>query len=158
MSPYASPSHGYRGTLPRRLVLETLSSLQDILFRVGDEKSEELLQDLIWYRSPSFAKDFPGQVGATWNETLTNFEYEYWGNRLWILHQLVRKPSPSNFFARWLERHATDRNTLYVAVVGLALTSLFGLLGCIVGVVQAVFSYQALQLGRLQKSTQCPGA
>lgn len=72
-----------------------------------------------------------------------NSEFEYWGNRLATLYDLVKKPPPTNAFISWFDRHTTERNALTVAIVGLFLSALFGLLGVLVGVVQVVLAWFA---------------
>ena len=65
-----------------------------------------------------------------------DFVYVYWGARLARLDDIVKNPPPKNRFVSWIERHTSERNALTVALIGLFLSALFGLLGVIVGLAQ----------------------
>ena len=69
-----------------------------------------------------------------------NFKFVYWTKRLRALQTVVDKPPPSNKIISWFERHTSERNALTVAILGLFLTALFGLLSFLVGVAQLVVS------------------
>jgi fatty acid desaturase len=59
------------------------------------------------------------------------------------LHRLVRNPKPQNRLEQWIDRHTTERNALYIALIGLFLAVLFGFLGLIVGIIQTWITYKA---------------
>ena len=65
-----------------------------------------------------------------------NFKYHYWGTRLAKLYHLTQEPPPANILTSWFERHASERNALIVAIIGLFLNAVIGLLGVVVGLVQ----------------------
>lgn len=69
-----------------------------------------------------------------------DFKLVYWSKRLKALQAVVDHPPPSNKVISWFERHTSERNALTVAILGLFLTALFGLLGFLVGVAQLVVS------------------
>lgn len=48
-------------------------------------------------------------------ETIT---FEYWGDRLSTIYDIVKDPPPTNVFMNWLERHTSERNGLTVAIIG----------------------------------------
>ena len=62
--------------------------------------------------------------------------YVYWGDRLKELGELIRKPPPTTNWMTWLEERTSERNALMIAIVGLFLSALFGLVGCIIGAAQ----------------------
>ncbi|KAK6599167.1 uncharacterized protein H4I96_08371 [Botrytis cinerea] len=65
------------GTLPPQLLLETLHSLQSILFPPADEKSSRFLENIIQDAEPNFDPDCLLYEG--YNRTVPeNFEYHYW--------------------------------------------------------------------------------
>lgn len=70
-------------------------------------------------------------------------KFDYWGNRLSILHNVVQRPPPANAMAAWFERHTSERNALTVAIFGLFLSVLFGLLSFIVGLLQLILGWVA---------------
>jgi hypothetical protein len=72
-----------------------------------------------------------------------DFQYQYWGERLLKLHEVVKNPKPKGVVKRWLQRHASERNALYVALISLVFTALLGLLSLILAVFQSWLAWQA---------------
>ncbi|KAH8807306.1 hypothetical protein F5884DRAFT_880221 [Xylogone sp. PMI_703] len=130
------------GTLPPRLLLETLHSLQFVLFPSFDEKSFNLLDKLVHDNRSGLDPDSLAYDGLI-RELPADFEYHYWGSRLVKLHNLVMNPKPKHRLGQWVQRHTSERNALYVALAGLFLSVLFGFLGVIIGIIQTWISYQA---------------
>lgn len=133
-----------RGTLPPRLLLETLLTFHDILFPVAsvrDKKSRAALEILI--RKQGF--DAEGRWIQFVRATPEDMSFEYWGDRLSILHDVVKRPPPANAIVSWFERHTSERNALTVAIVGLFLSALFGLLSFIVGLLQLILAWVAFK-------------
>ncbi|KAL2062850.1 hypothetical protein VTL71DRAFT_5922 [Oculimacula yallundae] len=132
------------GTLPPQLLWETLDSFHYILFPISlDEsgKSQKLLSRLI------SKHDF--DADSRWDEDHirplpSQFAYHYWGDRLAQLHAVVKNPPPANGVMSWFERHTSERNALTVAIIGLFLSALFGLLSVIVGGAQLWVAVVAL--------------
>ena len=93
-------------------------------------------------RKSSFDPDclvYEGRV----RESPEQFEYHYWGNRLAMLHNLVKYPRPTYRIGQWVERHASERNVLFVAILSLVLSAFFGFLSVIVGAFQAWVAYRS---------------
>ena len=114
----------HRGTLPPQLLLEVLDSIQYLLFP-NDPRSYKSLQKF------TSKHDFDPQAGYYQDHIRTlpeDFQYEYLGNRLATLLRLVDKPLAANGIIAWFERHASERNALVLAIMGLFLTALFGFL------------------------------
>ncbi|KAK0616427.1 hypothetical protein B0T14DRAFT_434869 [Immersiella caudata] len=131
-----------RGTLPPRLLVETLLTFHDILFpvaSVSDKKSRTTLEAMIQKH------DFDAE--GRWIEfirpTPADMEFEYWGDRLLALANLVKEPPPANAVVAWFERHTSERNALTVAILGLFLSALFGFLSVLVGLLQLILAWVA---------------
>ncbi|PQE32169.1 hypothetical protein CJF32_00001767 [Rutstroemia sp. NJR-2017a WRK4] len=129
-----------RRTLPPQLLLETLHSLQCILFPPVDEKSSRFLENIIQDTESSFDPDCLLYEGYT-RPVPVNFEYHYWGDRLAKLHHLVTHPRSSHRIGQWIQRNASERNTLFVAILSLVLSAFFGFLSVILGIFQAWVAY-----------------
>ena len=131
-----------QGTLPPRLLLETLVSIYYVLFPVStDTRSAKFAASLV--RKAGFDSDFVIDDG-TIREIPEHFDYIYWGDRLQQIQTVISKPPPSNRVISWIERHTSERNALTVAIVGVFLAVLFGFLGFAVGLAQLVVSVLAL--------------
>jgi hypothetical protein len=137
-----SSNKWYRGTLPPRLLFETLVSFHGILFpiaSVGNERSRSLLKKLI--RTQGFDQD------GLWVEFVrpiaSDVDFVYWGDRLATLYDIVKRPPPTNALISWFERHTSERNALTVAITGLFLAAFAGLLAFIIGLIQLVVSWMA---------------
>lgn len=84
---------------------------------------------------------------ATWVEFVRpipdDLSFIYWGSRLNELYNVVKKPPPTNSLVSWFERHTSERNALTVAIIGLFLSVLLGLLSLIVGILQLIIAWLA---------------
>lgn len=131
-----------RGTLPPILLLETLLTYHDILFPVAsirDKKSRKALETMI----QRHGFDEEGRWIEFVRATPADMSFDYWGERLSILHNFVHKPPPANAMVAWFERHTSERNALTVAILGLFLSVVFGLLSFIVGLLQLILAWVA---------------
>ncbi len=129
----------YTGTVPPQLLQETVHGLHFIIFLLFDERSALLLKNLVDAK-PGFDSDFLLYRGYTW-ALLENFEYHYCGNRVAKLHHLVTHLSSSHLIGQRVQRHASDRNVLFVAILSLVLCALFGSLNIVIGGFQAWAQY-----------------
>lgn len=121
-----------RGTLPPKLLLETLATFHKILFpitTIGERRSMRMLKALI--RRDGFDKN--GRTVHFPREPPWDMTYEYWGDRLQTLYDIAQKRPPRSAIIAWFERHTTDRNVLIIAILGLFLAAFFGFLSFIVG-------------------------
>ncbi|KAH6987171.1 hypothetical protein EDB80DRAFT_782540 [Ilyonectria destructans] len=106
---------GAPGTLPPRLLLETLLTFHDVLFPVAsvrDKKSRAALETMI--QRQGF--DAEGRWIEFVRATPAEMTFEYWGDRLSALHDVVKRPPPANAVVAWFERHTSERNALTVAI------------------------------------------
>lgn len=133
----------HRCNIPRQLALETLDSLQKILFPLEPE-SQALLRSLVSKQSldPDCLR-----FGSTSyrREGETNTKYQYWGSRIMDLYDEIENPRPRGFLEKWLERRSKARHVMLATLVGVIIAIFLGLCGLIVGVFQAWVSYQAWQ-------------
>ena len=139
----------YSGTLPPQLLVETLYSIYYILFPIAtNKKSAKFAKKLTQAKRDT---DMSRSSDSIFDPNLLvydglirplpgNFKFVYWTKRLRALQTVVDKPPPSNKIISWFERHTSERNALTVAILGLFLTALFGLLSFLVGVAQLVVS------------------
>lgn len=130
-----------RGTLPPRLLLETLCSLQFILFPCLDPKSTRLLEELVRGKGSAFDGDCLSYDGHV-RQMPPDFEYVFWGKRLSQLNDLIVNPRPRDRISQWVQRHTSERNALYVAIIGLFLSAFFGFLSVVIGGVQTWIAYK----------------
>jgi hypothetical protein len=122
-------------------LLETLFTISCILLPAAtDPKSDALAKRFIEKHD--------------WDATITDwddynprppkdFEYECWNHRLATLLAIGDNPPPSNKMVAWFERHTSERNALTVAILGVFLAALFGLLTFLIGIAQLVVAYLA---------------
>jgi len=133
--------------LPRQLSLEVLVTTSMILFPVGDTNSYDILEKL--------AEDSPQVDVQCLNGSKTvyevveagDFEYHYFASRICDLHQLVLHPPPANALMAWVQNHTSERNVLWIAILGLFISAFFGLLGFITGVIGCVLAWKQLKQG-----------
>ncbi|KAK2014318.1 hypothetical protein LZ32DRAFT_582010 [Colletotrichum eremochloae] len=130
------------GTLPPRLLLETLLTVHTILFPIidtEDDKSYYFLKKMI----KKYSFDQEAMLIEFVRTVPPDMVFEYWGNRLAKLHDAIKRPPPTNPVVSWLERHTSERNALTVAITGLFLAALFGFLSFIVGLLQLILAWVA---------------
>ncbi|KAL6788657.1 hypothetical protein J3E68DRAFT_430875 [Trichoderma sp. SZMC 28012] len=140
------------GTLPPRLLFETLYTIYEILLPyVTDDESDALARELTstyGLNDSSDAAFDPNLI--VWDglfRTPPSFKLVYWTKRLRNLQTAVDHPPPSNGLVSWVERHTSERTALTVALIGLFLTAAFGLLSVLIGIAQLVVSLEQNKLG-----------
>lgn len=143
------------GTLPPQLLVETLYSIYYILIPLAtDKRSAKFAKKLT---RPNNDPDACNSSDSAFDPNLVvydslvrslpaDFKFVYWTKRLRNLQAVVDHPPPSNKVVSWFERHTSERNALTVAMIGLFLTALFGLLSVLVGIAQLVVSLKQSNL------------
>lgn len=106
---------------------------------IRDKRSRAVLETMI----QKHGFDAEGRWIEFVRATPSDMTFDYWGGRLSALHDIVRQPPPANAIVAWVERHTSERNALTVAIVGLFLSVLFGLLSFIVGLLQLILAWVA---------------
>ncbi|KAF2184553.1 hypothetical protein K469DRAFT_633278 [Zopfia rhizophila CBS 207.26] len=132
-----------RGNIPRPLALETLDTIQKILFP-EDTKSQTLLKTLILkngfdedcrqYQSASFRHVNEGENS-----------YMYFGAQLVELYEELRDPTPRGRLHTWFERKSAPRYMMMATMIGVFIAIIIGILGLGVASFQAWVSYQQWQ-------------
>lgn len=103
-------SKNSRGALPPKLVLETLLTIHRISFPITeDAKSDSFLTKMVKKRGFDPGAQFIGYVRLDYDRS--DIEYEYWGDRLEKLYEVVRDPPPTNALVAWFERHTSEERT-----------------------------------------------
>jgi hypothetical protein len=138
-------NEGYN--LPRQLSMEVLVTTSMILFPVGDAKSYDILEKLAENTPRVDVQCLTGSKTMYEIDRAGDFEYHYFANRICDLHQLVLHPPPANALMAWVQNHTSERNVLWIAILGLFISAFFGLLGFITGVIGCVFAWKQLQQG-----------
>lgn len=126
--------------MPPRLLLETLLTFHEILFpitSIRDTKSLETLKSMI--KKQGF--DDEGRWIEFVRSTPPDMGFNFWGERLSRLYDVVKLRPPRNSVVAWFERHTSERNALTVAIIGVFLSVLFGLLSFIVGLLQLILAW-----------------
>ncbi|KAI9763202.1 MAG: hypothetical protein M1839_006576 [Geoglossum umbratile] len=132
------------GALPRQLVLETLDSIQKILFPLSDPKSRSLLLSLT--STSSFDPDslrFESASIRTAEEK--DIKYHYFGGRLVDLHEELENPKPRGWIGKWLERRSGARYVMLATLTGVLIAVSLGIASLAVGIYQAWLGYQQWQ-------------
>ena len=131
-----------RGTLPLQLLVETLHSLQAIMFPPTDSKSAHILEQLIKKKGfdPVLA-EYDGY--SVFLEPPEGFRYRYWGDRISSLHDQLEQRPPRNKLERWFNWQANDGNALLVALFALLITIVTGVITIIISALQTWVAWQA---------------
>ncbi|KAK4109205.1 hypothetical protein N656DRAFT_716616 [Canariomyces notabilis] len=122
------------GTLPPRLLVETLYTLQAVIFPSIDPDSAEILDELIEKRSFDQAcAEYEGY--KVFRNPPQGFRLVYWEKRMAHLHRLMSSRPPRNKLECWFHRHSNDRNALFIALLALLISILVGIVsigwGCV---------------------------
>jgi hypothetical protein len=138
-----------RGVLPRALTLETLDSLQKVLFPITgtltEKKSKALLLSLTSTSTCNFDKDILRYDSSSIRSTAEDdVPYHHFGTRLGDLYEEMMNPTPRGF-EKWLERNSGARSVMMATLAGVFLAILLGILSLGLGAFQAWVGYQAWQ-------------
>lgn len=132
---------GMGNVLPRQLALETLDSLQRILFPL-ESRSQAYLRSLV--SRQSLDPDCLRFGSSTYRHDHENdVSYQYWGSRLMDLYDELENPKPRKLWDIWLERKSKARHVMLATLVGIIIAIILGVLGLVVGIMQTWISYQA---------------
>jgi hypothetical protein len=135
--------------VPRQLALETLDSLQKILFPF-DHGAQAVLRSLVWRNS--FDPDcLRFESVAYRRDDEHDIKYHYWGSRLMELYDEIENPTPRKFVEKWLQRRSSARYIMMATLGGVITAVVLGILGLAVGIFQAWVAYQQWQHPLQQK-------
>ncbi|KAB8698118.1 hypothetical protein FH972_026368 [Carpinus fangiana] len=131
-----------RGALPRQLILETLRTLQKVLFPQEDQKCRSFLHSLC--SRYDFDRDCQRfEWTALRNEDEKDLSYRYWLERLEDLKQELENPRPKGLLEEWLERRSHPRYVMLATLVGVIIAIVLGAAGLAVSSYQAWIAYNA---------------
>ena len=131
-----------RGSLPPQLLVETLYSLQSIVFPADDPISYGILDKMIKKRGfDPESREYKGY--KLFPELPTGFAFVYWGERLAQLHDLQATRPPRNKLERWFQRQSSEGNALFVAMIALVISILVGVISVALGAAQLGISWMA---------------
>ena len=125
-------------------MLETLDSIQKILFPLSDAKSYSLLRSLT--STASFDPDcLRFQSASIRGPHERDIQYQYFGSRLADLYEESENPQPRSWVERWLERKSRARHVMMATIIGVVIAIFLGLASLGVGGYQAWVGYQQWQ-------------
>lgn len=134
------------GVLPRALALETLATLQTILFPLTDAKSKALLLSLTSTTTQNFDTDVLRYDSSTIRDPLRPeaIPYHYFGSRLADLYEELANPTPRGM-EKWFERRSGARYVMMATIAGVFLAIFLGMASLALGGYQAWVGYQQWQ-------------
>lgn len=130
------------GTLPQQLLVETLHSLQSIIFPLADPKSVKVLKQLIDKREfDPLLSEYTGY--NVYSEIPEGFKYRYWGERIAILNELLVKKPPKTRLERWIQWQASESNALLIALLALLISIIVGVISIVISALQLWLTWLA---------------
>ncbi|KAK0384911.1 hypothetical protein NLU13_7390 [Sarocladium strictum] len=130
------------GSLPRQLVLETLDSVQAILFPLSEPKSKALLKSVT--TSCSFDPELSNfEYSAIRNPGEEKTSYVYLADRLSGLYHELQNPRPRGSLERQMERKSGARYMMMATLIGVVFAVILGFLSLVVSSYQTWIAYEA---------------
>lgn len=132
------------GTLPPRLLFETLHSLQSILFPSIDPKAHRVMEQLV--KSAGFdpaCKEYNGYRHKDTQYQTGDLYYKYWAERLADLHDLLLQRPPRNKWERWVQWQSSEANAFAIAILALLISIVVGIISIILSAVQIGIAWMA---------------
>ncbi len=132
----------HRGTMPPQLLVETLYSIQAVLFPSIDPDSAQILDELIDKRD--FDPDCAEYEGyKLFRDPPPDFKFVYWGERMAHLQNLMTRRPPRNKLERWFHRHGNEGNAFFIALLALSISIIVGLISIGFNCVQIWITWMA---------------
>ncbi|EXJ64908.1 hypothetical protein A1O7_01247 [Cladophialophora yegresii CBS 114405] len=129
------------GNLPRQLTLESLDSVQRILFP-PDLQSQSLLRSLV--SKAGFDPDCMRFESAPHRSDSENdIVYQHFCAKLMDLYDELLNPTPRSVVDKWVEKRSGARHVMMATLVGVIIAIFLGILGLAVSIFQAWVGYQA---------------
>ncbi|KAJ0108634.1 hypothetical protein J7T55_015068 [Diaporthe amygdali] len=130
------------GTLPPQLLVETLHSIQAVLFPVTEPEEVRILRTLI--RMQHFDPECAENEGyKVYQNVPKDFKYIYWAERLATLHARLKDRPPRSRLEKWLAQENNDGNAFLIALLALFISVIVGILGLILAAVQTWIAWMA---------------
>ncbi|KAL1851680.1 hypothetical protein Daus18300_012489 [Diaporthe australafricana] len=130
------------GLLPPQLLVETLHSIQAVLFDVTEPEEVKILRTLV--RTQRFDPECVGYEGyKVFQNVPKDFKYIYWAERLAVLHARLKERPPRSRLEKWLARENNDGSAFLIALLALFISVVVGILGLILAAVQTWIAWMA---------------
>ena len=127
--------------MPRQLTLESLDSVQRILFP-PDQQSQSLLRSLV--SKGIFDPDCLRFESAPYRSDFENdITYHHFCSRLMDLYDEIKDPTPRSLVDKWVEKRSGARHVMMATLVGVIIAIILGILSLAVSIFQAWVGYQA---------------
>ncbi|KIW26149.1 uncharacterized protein PV07_09269 [Cladophialophora immunda] len=127
--------------IPRQLALESLDSVQRILFP-PDIHSQSLLRSLV--SKAAFDPDCLRFESAPYRSDDENdITYHHFCSRLMDLYDETISPTPRSLVDKWVEKRSGARHVMMATLVGVIIAIILGILSLAVSIFQAWVGYQA---------------
>jgi hypothetical protein len=124
-----------RDIIPRQLIIETLDSLQKVLFPL-DGESRRLLQNLVDQKG--FDPDCTECDTVEYRrDEEDDIQYYYWGDRLLNLLKTTEDQRPQGKWWQWLDRRSKGVYLMVITLMCAAITTLLSTGSFAVGAVDA---------------------
>lgn len=128
--------------MPPQLLIETLHSLQGIIFPSTEPDEAVILNELI--RKQRFDPECAEYEGyMVFQDTPDDFTYVYWAERLALLHTLLKRRVPRNKLEKWVEWQNNEGDALFIALLAVLITIVVGVLSIILQCVQTWLTWMA---------------
>ncbi|KAK8038981.1 hypothetical protein PG993_007392 [Apiospora rasikravindrae] len=128
------------GILPPQFLLETLHSIQDVLFPYQDHSSKVFLKGLV--RGSKFDSECMNYELYEYDVS-TDFKYIYWQDRIENLHSLLDQRRGRNRLERAFERLGTQANAFVIAIFALIISIVVGIISIALSAAQLYISLMA---------------
>ncbi|KAG6368782.1 hypothetical protein INS49_002996 [Diaporthe citri] len=135
-----APTGNISSIIPRQLALETLDSLQKIIFPM-DRESRRMLRSLVSKENLDL-DCLRFETLITRSDDENDIKYQYWGSRLMDLYDEIENPKPRGLLEQWMERKSGARYVMMATLAGVLIAVILGLLGLAVSIFQAWVDYQ----------------
>jgi hypothetical protein len=128
--------------LPPQLLVETLHSIQAVLFDVTEPEDVKILRTL--FRTQGFDPECGRPEGyKVYQNVPKDFTYVYWADRLAILHARLKERPPRSRLEKWLAQENNDGNAFLIALLALFISVIVGFLGLILAAVQTWIAWMS---------------
>ncbi|KAF2868330.1 hypothetical protein BDV95DRAFT_500911 [Massariosphaeria phaeospora] len=128
------------GNIPRRLAIEAMDTMYEVLFP-PDRKSQSFLSTLV--SRHSFDEDFLRYESSQYRKDCEqDSSFPYFGSRLAELYDELQSPTPRGWFQPWFEKKSSARHMMMATMIRVFIAIMIGILGLGVASFQAWVAYQ----------------
>lgn len=127
--------------------METLDTIEKVLFPINDLASRSLLISLTSESKQNFDTDilYPELSTELSDQIMpADIPYGYFGDRLAALYKIQQNP-PATGLEEWVERKSKDRHIMMATIAGVCFALFFGIAALALAGVQTWLAYQQWQ-------------